>query len=172
MVRCEQNQVFEILVQCLLQQTFPELHSETKVCHSSKPQGRRDLGRGRLPRPVPPSYASASPFLFPMPPSSSLPLGSSQFSSLLSFPEPLSKAVPPYFFLRVLGRGAVGRLQGGFSRNPVHVTHLEKGSKSVRNKSRSHSRYETFEFLDIFETEERRCGARIGFVVSQAPSHS
>ena len=64
MVRCEQNQVFEIPVQCLLQQTFPELHSETEVCHSSKPQGRRDLGRGHLPRPVPPSYASVSPFLF------------------------------------------------------------------------------------------------------------
>ena len=78
------------------------------VCHSSKPQGRRDLWRGHLPRPVPPCCASTSPCLLPMPASSSPPLGSSQSFSLLSFPEPLAKAVPTYFLLRVPGRGAVG----------------------------------------------------------------
>lgn len=150
---------------------FSQSYIQKPVRHSSKPQGKRDLERGRLSRPVPPSYASASPCLFLMPPSSSLPLGSSQSFSLLSFPEPLSKAVPPYFLLRVLGRGPVGRLQGSFSRNPAHVTHLEKGSIRVRNKSRSHSRYGTFEFLDIFENGERGFEARIGFAMSQAPSH-
>ena len=65
----------------------------------------------------------------------------------------------------------MGRLQGSFSRNPAHVTHLEKGSIRVRNKSRSHSRYGTFEFLDIFENGERGFEARIGFAMSQAPSH-
>ena len=105
-MRCEQNQVFEIPVQCLLQQTFPELHSETEVCHSSKPQGRRDLGRGHLPRPVPPSYASVSPFLFLSAPGL-LPVLFSPF-----LPRTTKQGCPSLLLTQGAGEGGSGKTTG------------------------------------------------------------